>query len=253
MKRFIVCIMVFVLMLWFSGNSVHAKTPNRLQVLSAKIDANMEAEIDVKIENEESLISYFFIDGLNFGDEPRVSLESFPESYPLDVTSFSNWRIDAELKGYIPPGTYRLSVARKGFDFSHPEKADSMDVTISDADSDPKSGDSEDPSGALERENIYQVTNSLYYGDTIIKCSCLDKNDIALNGGYKIKTLPPGGCTYPELSILESNIYYSEDEEEENDYYQLVVNYPPVCQSTQIDAYIRCIKVPDPTIPDPDN
>ena len=30
----------------------------------------------------------------------------------------------------IPPGTYRLAVARDGFDFSHPEKADILDVTI---------------------------------------------------------------------------------------------------------------------------
>ena len=218
-------------MLWFSDNSVHANPPNRLQVNSAVIN----------MEDSENLI--FFIEGLNFGDAPQVSLGN----YPLVVVPGNslNDHIEATFEGDIPPGTYRLSVARSGFDFSHPEKADSLDVTISNANSDTNSG-------ALERGNIYEIYETTgvitkHDGATpiTIQCFCLGENDIALNGGYEIIT-----DSFPEseLTILESNMHYIEDQGE--NYYKLVVNNPTEFGSDdrmwiKIDAYLRCIGHPE--------
>jgi hypothetical protein len=229
MKRLPIGILVFLLMLWFSGNSVHAKNPNRLQVISA---------VAYISDSKNSTIEIY---ALNFGDDPQVKLG---DNKLINIT-FEDQTIYADLPTGILPGTYRLSVARSGVEFSHPEKADSLDVTISNTNSDPKSGDPGEPSGALERGNIDEIIiespSLVGTGNTTINCSCHDKNDIALNGGYKIKNFPPG-CTCNELTILESNMYYSEDG---NDYYQLVVNPPsPECQGIKIDAYLRCIKIP---------
>ena len=232
MKRFIVCIMVFVLMLWFSSNSVHAKPPNRLEVISA---------VAYISDPENPTIEIY---ALNFGDDPQVELG---DNTLINIT-FKDQIIYADLPKGILPGTYRLSVARNGFDFSHPEKADSLDVTISDANTDPKSGDPGESSGALEQGNIYEIQETSTItneGNAAIKCSCGDENDIALNGGYKITLNLGPGSTYPELTIIESNMYYRENEEDENDYYKLVVNYPPACMGINIDAYLRCIDIPN--------
>lgn len=231
MKRFTLCITVFLMMLWFSGNSVHAKTPNTLQVISAIADMT---------DPDNPIIEIY---ALNFGDGPQVKLGD----ELLKINSVLDQYIFADLPVDIEPGTHRLSVARSGFDFSHPEKADSLDVTISDA----ESGESREPSGALERGNIYEIheTDRIYEHDAvnpiIIQCSCRDENDIALNGGYEIRIRPY--YPDPELTILKSNMYYSDNT---NDYYQLVVkNYIAFgrvdSKLIQIDAYLRCIEIPN--------
>ena len=217
MKRFTVCIMVFLLMLWFSGNSVYAKPPNRLQVISAAAD--------MTADNPKIIIN-----ALNFGDEPRVSLGN----YPLEVTNSSNDQIEAIYEEDIPPGTYRLSVARSGFDFSHPEKADSLDVTISDVGS----------SGILEQINIYEITGlgMPTDSDPIITatCECEDGNDIAINGGFKIIG-PIINDIYPELTIMESKIHRDDDK----DFYQVRVKNHSDELVVGIEANVICIDVPD--------
>ena len=232
MKRLPIGIMVFLMMLWFSGNSVHAKTPNRLEIISAAADMT-----DPKLPTIE-------INALNFGDDPQVKLND----ELLTIESVSDSDITAYLDGDIPPGTYRLSVARKGFDFSHPEKADSLDVTISDVEPVVFKGSP----GGLERSKIYEMnaTHIISQHDAVdpitAKCLCGDKSDIALNAGYEIKTSPD----YPdnELTILKSNIMYYSDEA---DFYELVVKNPIVFGGRdgkwiQIDTYLRCIDIPNP-------
>jgi hypothetical protein len=231
MKRFILCIMVFVLMLWFSGNFVHAKTPNILEINNAEISAN--------IEIEENYISSFSIDGINFGDEPRVSLGNF--LLIVDPENSSNDHIEATFQEYIPPGTYRLSVARKGFDFSHPEKADSLDVTISEANNDQESGDTEESSGAFEPGNIYEITQTFDptpRDPSIITatCKCNDENDIALNGGFKI--IDPEN-SYPELTIMESKIH----RDTLRDSYQVRVKNHSMA-NISIEANVICLSIP---------
>lgn len=228
MKRFTVCITVFLMMLWFSDNSVHAKTPNRLQVISAVADMT---------DPDNPIIEIY---GLNFGDAPQVRLES----YLLDVNpdSSSNDYIEAALNQNIGPGTHRLSVARSGFDFSHPEKADSLDVTISDS----GPGESRESSGALDRSNIYErsytriVTGPAEAGTITATCYCDDADDIALNGGFKIIT----SNIDPELTIMESEIYFDENEQ---DYYQVLVKNHSALelrQYIQVEANVRCILIP---------
>lgn len=59
MKRFMVCMLVFLLMLSFSGSSAYAETPNRLEGSTAITDRHM---------------GRVHIYELNFGDEPTVRL-----------------------------------------------------------------------------------------------------------------------------------------------------------------------------------
>lgn len=59
MKRFMVCMLVFLLMLSFSGSSAYAETPNRLEGSTAITDRHMGRT---------------HIYELNFGDEPAVRL-----------------------------------------------------------------------------------------------------------------------------------------------------------------------------------
>jgi len=114
MKRFGVCLSVFVMALFFLSISALAETPNRLEITSATVDL------------ESGTIDIY---GLNFGDDPEVWLEN--NESPLEVETSSDTQIYiAFLPGDIQPGTYRLMVARQGFESSHPEKADSLDVTI---------------------------------------------------------------------------------------------------------------------------
>jgi hypothetical protein len=134
MNKFTVYITLFLLVLSFSVSPVHAKTPNRLEIKSATADL------------ESSIISIY---GLNFGDDPQVKIYGLnfgnDRQVKLDGDSLiilfsADDYIEAKLPGdilsgdilpgNIPPGTYRLAVAGNGFDFSHPEKADILDVTI---------------------------------------------------------------------------------------------------------------------------
>jgi len=107
---------VFVLSLFVLSISALAKTPNKLEITNATV--NMENDTIDTID----------IYGLNFGDDPEVWLPD--NESPLVVQSSTDTQITASLPGNIQPGTYRLMVAMQGFDPSHPEKADSLDVTI---------------------------------------------------------------------------------------------------------------------------
>jgi hypothetical protein len=234
MKKFIVCITVFLIMLWFSGNFVHAKTPNRLQVISA---VAYMTDTENMTDTGKLIIEIY---ALNFGDDPQVKLGDnllLIESI-LDLDQ----KIIAYLPGGIESGTYRLSVARSGFHFSHPEKADSLDVTISDT----ESGESGESSGALERGNIYErsythtVTGPADAGTITATCYCDDENDIALNGGFRILTFNID----PELTIMESEIYF---EENGQDSYQVLVKNHSALegrQAIQVEANVRCIPIP---------
>jgi len=59
MKRFMVCMLVFLLMLSFSGSSTYAKTPNRLEDSTTITDRHMGRT---------------HIYELNFGDDPTIRL-----------------------------------------------------------------------------------------------------------------------------------------------------------------------------------
>lgn len=112
MKRFTVYLSVLLSLFLLSASAL-AKTPNRLVITNAIVDLGND-KIDIY--------------GLNFGDDPEVWLSN--NESPLVLQSSTDTLITASLLGDIQPGTYRLMVVSQGFDFSHPEKADSLDVTI---------------------------------------------------------------------------------------------------------------------------
>jgi formylglycine-generating enzyme required for sulfatase activity len=119
MKRFIVCVAMILMAIFLVGNPASAKnTPNRLEITSAT----------VVWADENNSARTIWIYGLNFGDDPEVWLED--SESPLEVTSYSDTQIIVSLPEDKQPGTYRLMVARQGFEPSHPEKADSLDITI---------------------------------------------------------------------------------------------------------------------------
>ena len=96
MKRFAVCLSVFVLSFLLLSASAFAKRPNRLEITNATV----ALEIDT-----------INIDGLNFGDDPEVWLAD--KESPLLVQSSTDTQITASLPGDIQPGTYRLMVPCK--------------------------------------------------------------------------------------------------------------------------------------------
>lgn len=112
MKRFAVCLSLLLLAFFLLSISTYANKPNRVKINGAMVD----------LENGK-----IFIYGLNFGEHPEVWLDDFP----LTVVGSTDEYIEASLATDVDPGTYRLKVARDGFPASHPEKADSIDVTIS--------------------------------------------------------------------------------------------------------------------------
>lgn len=119
MRKLAVSVALLGMAVLLVGNPASAKKdPKRLEISSATVVWG----------DRNDPTSYIWIFGLNFGDDPEVRLED--SESPLEVASYSDTQIIASLPENIQPGTYRLMVARQGFKPSHPEKADSLDITI---------------------------------------------------------------------------------------------------------------------------
>lgn len=108
-------ISLFVLILCMAVGSADArgKTPNRVKIFDAAVDW------------DDNTIT---INGKGFGKAPKVLLDGLS----LDLISSSNRTIVADLPTdpEISSGTYRITVARKGFRRHHPQKAATMLLAI---------------------------------------------------------------------------------------------------------------------------
>jgi hypothetical protein len=82
--------------------------------------------LPLKIYHVYADLDYIYIHGENFGTMPEVMLDSFL----LDVFSFEDSFIQAELPDGLDPGTYRLTVEDGLYYNPSAISVDSMDVTI---------------------------------------------------------------------------------------------------------------------------
>ncbi|NVL90608.1 MAG: collagen-like protein [Desulfobacterales bacterium] len=123
-------------MLVFSSSFAHAISPKSLKTTSYEVKRGRNKQTHVispkskkslKITSAIVDSEYIYIYGLNFGDNPpNVKLDDTA----LEVVSSGDTYINARLPNAVEPGTYRLDIARNGFQFQHPKKSDAFDVTI---------------------------------------------------------------------------------------------------------------------------
>jgi len=98
--------------LLFSISSTNAYALKRTKITSAMTDEDLEN---------------IYIYGINFGDNPQVTLENV--LLTVNSAASSDGYIEAQLPGDIEPGTYRLTVTRRGKP-RRGSKRDIIDVTI---------------------------------------------------------------------------------------------------------------------------
>jgi hypothetical protein len=114
MKRFIVCVSIFLLVFIItvgSSEAVPETTKITLKIYYVYADLDLD---------------YIDIYGENFGMLPEVMLDSLL----LTVLSSSDTLIQAALPGGLEPGTYRLIVEDGLYNNPQTTKKDSMDVTM---------------------------------------------------------------------------------------------------------------------------
>jgi hypothetical protein len=222
MKRQILCLMSFFLILLFSNyNAANAKTPNMLEIknyntANAKTPNMLEIK-NVAVDLENGKIN---IHGLKFGDNPIVVLDKIF----LEIETSNDTYIQAWLPRDMihEPKTFRLIVARdfdgfyyfsKYFNFNN--KTDLLDITIgADEKSEPRVMESPmplSPPDQLRSMKFYEKYKAVSLQPIkkgTITCLCDGRNDILWSGGYFINDINDSTLEYL-IAVMESYPTYN--------------------------------------------